>query len=292
MSNTIEINKRTNIVDESLMNGVGEQTQLFISINSDHFAYALLDKEKNKFVALTEYRFANPDTIESKLEQLQNIRESDSLLEKNNYSSVCIAVNSSKFALIPSHFYQKELERDILALTCSINEEEVVFSDQLKYAETHIIYALDRPILAAIGDWFDGAKLFFGATALIESQLLKNKNNTEKIVTVNVRMHDYDIVVTETNRLIFFNSFHYQTSEDFIYFILFTFEQLGLNPENVSLKFAGEVDKTSPTYFITSKYIRNISYATRPDSNEFSYGFDQLAPHSHYSLFNQPLCVS
>ena len=105
-------------------------------------------------------------------------------------------------------------------------------------------------------------------------------------------MHDYDIIVTEANRLIFFNSFRYQTSEDFIYYILFTFEQLGLNPENILLQFAGEIDKTSPTYFITSKYIRNIHFASRPDSYEFSYGFDKIAAHTHYSLFNEPLCVS
>jgi hypothetical protein len=105
-------------------------------------------------------------------------------------------------------------------------------------------------------------------------------------------MHDYDIVVTKANRLILFNSFRYQSSEDFIYYILFTCEQLGLNPENVSLQFAGEIEKTSAAYFITSKYIRNINFATRPDIYQFSYGFDKVAQHFYYSLFSQPLCVS
>lgn len=291
MSDTVEINKRINIVDESLMNGVGGQTQLFIAINNDHFSYALYDKEKNKFVALTEYRFVYPDTLESKLEQIQAIRDTDTLLNKNKFQSVSIAVNSFKFALVPSHFYQKEIERDILALTCNITDDEIVFSDQLKYAETQIIYALDRSLLAVIGDWFDGAKLFFGGTALIESQLLHNKNNPEKIMTVNVRMHDYDIIVTAANRLIFFNSFHYQTSEDFIYYLLFTCEQLGLNPEIIALQFAGAVNKTSVEYFITGKYIRNTGFATRPDIYDFSYGFNQLEPHLFASLFNQPLCA-
>ena len=292
MSDTVQINKRVSIVDESLLNGVSPQTQLFISINNDHFAYALLDKEKNKFVALSEYRFAYPDTLESKLEQLQSIRETDVLLKKNSYRTVCIAANTFKFTLVPAHFYQKEIEHDILAMTCNIATDEIVYSDQLKYADTKIIYALNENILSVLGDWFDGAKLFFTGTALIENQLLKNKNNPEKIVMVNVRMHDYDIVVTEANHLIFFNSFRYQSSEDFIYYLLFTCEQLGLNPENVSLQFAGEIEKTSAAYFITSKYIRNISFATRPDIYQFSYGFDKLAPHFYYSLFSQPLCVS
>jgi len=292
MSETVEINKRINIVDESLINGVSVQTQLFVAINNDHFAYVLLDKEKNKFVALREYRFVYPYTLESRLGQLQSIRETDELLKENIFQTICVAVSTTKFTLIPAHFYQKEIERDMLAMVCNVTHEEAVYSDQLKYVDARIVYALDKNLLAEIGSWFDGAKLFFGATGLIESQLLFNKNATEKTLTVNVRMQDFDLLVTEANRLLFFNSFRYQTSEDFMYYILFTCEQLGLNPENIALKFTGDIEKTSAAYFISSKYIRNIYFAERSDIYQFSYGFDKLPSHFQYSLFSQPLCVS
>ena len=291
MSDTIQLNKRIAIEDESLINGISSNTELYVTINNDHLAYTVLDKEKNKYVALSEYRFIHPLTAENRLDQLQSIRTTDTLLNKDLYSKMCVSVNTSSFTLIPSHFYQKEIETDILALTCSIENDDAVFSDKLKYADAYIIYALDKQLLGVTGEWFDGAKLFFGGTALIESQLLLNKNSNEKIMTLNVRMHDYDIVVTDANKLLFYNSFRYQSSEDFIYYLLFTCEQLGLNPENIPFKLTGEIDKTSAAYFITSKYIRNISFAHRPDVFEFSYGFDTLPSHHHYSLFNQHLCV-
>ena len=290
MSAAVQLNKRIEITDESLQNGMGSQTQLFVSVNNDHLAYALLDKSKNKFVALCEYRFVYPDSKESRFEQIRSILETDPFLSKDQYRTIGIAVHSFKFSLLPSHFYKKEMEHELLSMTCALNED-AVFSDQLKYADAKIIYAIDQKLINVIGEWFDGAKLFYSATGLIESQLLLNKNNTAKMMTVNVRIHDFDVLVTEANRLIFFNSFRYQTSEDFIYYVLFTCEQLGLNPENISLNFTGEIEKTSAAYFITSKYIRNVSFLSRWEMNEFSYGFDKLPSHFHYSLFSQPLCV-
>jgi len=47
---------------------------------------------------------------------------------------------------------------------------------------------------------------------------------------VNLDNKHFEIVVIANNKLILYNSFKYQTKEDYIYYILFTAEQLELNP--------------------------------------------------------------
>lgn len=76
---------------------------------------------------------------------------------------------------------------------------------------------------------------------------------------VHVNETHFEIVVLQNQKLEFYNSFDYKTPEDLIYYILFTAEQLSLNPENFKLEFLGNIDEESPLFEITFKYVRNVS---------------------------------
>jgi len=65
--------------------------------------------------------------------------------------------------------------------------------------------------------------------------------------------------VVQNQKLLLFNSFEYKTPEDFIYYILFTAEQLQLNPENFQLELLGTIQEEDAYYKIAFQYIRNVS---------------------------------
>jgi hypothetical protein len=50
-------------------------------------------------------------------------------------------------------------------------------------------------------------------------------------MTVHFSEGHFEIIVIQNQKLLLFNSFDYQTPEDFIYYVLFTAEQLSLNPK-------------------------------------------------------------
>jgi hypothetical protein len=66
-------------------------------------------------------------------------------------------------------------------------------------------------------------------------------------------------VVVENNLLKFYNRFEYLTKEDFIYYLLFTAEQLQLNPEEFPLVLMGAITEADELYQIAYKYIRDVS---------------------------------
>jgi hypothetical protein len=81
-----------------------------------------------------------------------------------------------------------------------------------------------------------------------------------------------------------FNSFEYQTPEDFIYYLLFTAEQLSLNPEIFQLELLGTITRNDPYYAMAYKYIRNVSFfdvSVLQERNNFSTAQNQ----KHYILF-------
>ena len=110
---------------------------------------------------------------------------------------------------------------------------------------------------------------------------MNSKNNSEKQFFVNVAETSFDIVVIENSKLLFYNSFSYNTQEDFIYYILFTAEQLKLNPEKFLLYFIGDVEKDSEIYHITYQYVRNVDFINL-DIPFFDQDKD-ISNHSHYT---------
>jgi hypothetical protein len=143
-----------------------------------------------------------------------------------------------------------------------------------------------------ISNQFPQAAFHHYASPLIESVLLNNKNRDENIITVHVHLSGFEITVTSRNKLIFYNTFSYKSTEDFLYYLLFTMEQLQINPETAPLVFAGSAERSSAIYLATQKYIRNISFAERTGNFTFTDKFEEIPAHFYYILFNQHLCAS
>ena len=91
-------------------------------------------------------------------------------------------------------------------------------------------------------------------------------------------------MVLKNKKLEFFNSFNFKTKEDFIYYVLFTSEQLQLNPEEFVLTFLGGVEKESELYDIVFKYVRNIEFLNL--ENDAIQHLD-ISKHSNIIVLNQ-----
>ncbi|MBL4643407.1 MAG: DUF3822 family protein, partial [Flavobacteriaceae bacterium] len=68
--------------------------------------------------------------------------------------------------------------------------------------------------------------------------------------------------------------------EDFIYYILFTAEQLQLNPEELLLFFIGDIEEESELYHIAYQYIRNVDFI-KIDNSFFDTEKD-ISNHTNY----------
>jgi hypothetical protein len=107
---------------------------------------------------------------------------------------------------------------------------------------------------------------------------------------VNTGQSHIDILQIRDKKLDYYNSFRYNTSEDFMYFLVFVVEQLKLNPESVQVVLLGEIERHSSLSDLLHKYIRHISFIDRSSDHRYSFVFDQLPGHYYYNLLNASLC--
>ena len=116
--------------------------------------------------------------------------------------------------------------------------------------------------------------------------LAQSKNQTTKKVAVHVYATHFEVAVIEGKNLLFYNTFNYQTPEDFIYYLLFVYEQLQVNPETIEAIFLGEIEKNSEIYTLTQKYIRTVKFGERSDNADYSYQLQTLPKHFYFTLFS------
>jgi hypothetical protein len=119
---------------------------------------------------------------------------------------------------------------------------------------------------------------------LIEKLVNQYKNFDDDFCFVNVTGNSFEIVVTKNKKLELYNCFDFKTKEDFIYYILFTAEQLNLNPEEFELILLGDIEKESELYTILYQYIRKIKFYHPTKTHALLAG---ISSHAHFSLLNQ-----
>ena len=100
------------------------------------------------------------------------------------------------------------------------------------------------------------------------------------------------MMIFEKKQLVYSNAFHFRAPEDFLYYVIFVMEQLNLNPEEVPVTLLGDISTKTPHFDLIFKYIRNVDFALRNESAQYSYVFDDVPGHSFYTLLNPVLCGS
>jgi hypothetical protein len=98
------------------------------------------------------------------------------------------------------------------------------------------------------------------ASILVQRLLDLTKNATAKKIFVHLTANHFEIVVLHNQRVLLYNSFEYKTPEDVVYYILFSAEQLQLNPEEFSLEFLGKISADSEVYSLIYNYVRHVSF--------------------------------
>ena len=278
------------LFDESFNKEATYRYKLSVQLLHDGFIYCILDIDQNKYIALESYSFpllSNNDQLCNEYEKI--ISGLDFL--KNDFKQVKIIYSDSKVTLIPSPLFEEKEKNTYLNFTENISEGFEINFDKLSNLDAYNIYVVPGCIKNKLLEVFSKHRLYHYSSTLLENLLIRFKRqDIEKKIFLNVQSSHFEIIVLEGKKLLFYNSFVYKTPEEFIYFILFVFEQLNLNPENVELTVLGELSKEGALYEILFKYIRNIKFISRNDSFKYSEAFQKIPAHYFYNLLNLNLC--
>ena len=265
-----------------------------------------IDEKKNKKlsiqVSLTGLSFCCFDTLNNTVTSFKEVHfdtfhkatKNEDLLAnafkdypelKESYDEILVIHNNNLSTFVPEPLFDENFLGSYLQYNTKVFETDFFAFDEIPNYQMNAVYIPYVNINNFFIDQF-GTFNYKHANSILVSKLLDaSKNKDEKKMFVHINKGHFEIIVVQNQKLILFNSFDYNTPEDFLYYILFTAEQLNLNPENFTLELIGNIDTESDYFKIAYQYIRNVSLIDVEDLRWNNY-FSEAENRNHFILFN------
>lgn len=255
--------------------------KLSIQVSLSGLSFCILDTVDETIVTFEEHSFHKTLTPETALTQVKSILEAANITQ-NTYKSVTVIHENELSAFVPASLFNEHELPSYLKFNVKIFENDHITFDVLKNSELVNVYVPYVNLNNYFFDVFGEFEFKHTSTILVESLL--RKTHTEPIMYAFVANGHFEIIVIKNKKLLLYNTFNYQTPEDFIYYILFTAEQLALNPEAFKLYLYGNVSKEDELYNIAYTYIREVEIAKNPYQQAFAENIDSSNSYSKYLL--------
>ena len=248
----------------------------------DGLSFVIFDTAENKFIALKHYHISEKNiSLETLLIELQE-KESWKLEE---FKNVNILIDNNNNTFVPKEYFIEEMKENYMSL---LNiEHSNVLTDNINSSDIINVYS-SQDKLAFMSE---NVKTYHSSSILIKKLIKEfSSRSPETRAFVNVKNNSYELIIINYDKLVFHNYFNFNTKEDFLYFILFTFDQLNIDNESIPLYFLGFIEEKSSIVDLCSRYIRNIRFFNR--DNDFNYinELNSVPYYYYYTLYSFTSC--
>ncbi|MAX69356.1 MAG: hypothetical protein CMP60_06700 [Flavobacteriales bacterium] len=258
-----------------------ENYHLSVEIQKEQLSFCLLDTTKLEYIFLKSIKANNP------LEMVQLINNEEIL--KYNFFSSSVSYKNFPSAIIPNPLYDAT-KKEVYA-GFAIGETKKIKTDIIHHDDSTLLYSVEENITNTLNQIQTEIKEKNSSTIAISSILDKYSGLKEKSCFVIKEKNKIEIIVIQDDQLILQNYFEVNSNTDILYFTLFCFEQLKMDPNKNELYLIGNIEKGDETHSLLYDYIRNISFGKISKNLSFSKELNQITKHQYFTLFSQILCV-
>lgn len=229
--------------------------KLSIQVSLSGLSFCVFDLLSGKIVNTMSIPFEKNNVTE---EQLWRAFVDYPILTKS-FDEVIIIHDNNLNTFVPTSLFDVNFLASYLQYNTKVFETDFFTHDVIFPYEMNNVYVPFVNINNFLLDQYETFEYQNSNSILVKQFLDLSKNKEEKQVFVHLQKEHFEIVVVKNQQLLFFNSFQYNSPEDFIYFILFTCEQLQLNPETISVQLFGNCAEEDAFFKIAYQYIRNCT---------------------------------
>ncbi|MEM7382262.1 MAG: DUF3822 family protein [Bacteroidota bacterium] len=246
-----EINSKTDLSEESYH-------KLSIQVSLNGLSFCILDTIANTISASNRLSFGkelSPYEVQKELKDfLRENRVSD-----YDFSEVVVIHRNNLFSLVPKALFDKEELANYLKFNAKILANDHLEYDEIEGFDMVNVYVPFVNINNYIYDLYGEFSFMHNGTVMVQSLLNTHKNGKDPVGYVHVAEQQMDLAILTNKSLRFYNSFNFKTKEDFMYYLLFTLEQLKLDTQTVKIRLFGAVEEGDEIYTLCYEYIQHLA---------------------------------
>ncbi len=239
--------------------------RLSIQISLNGLSFCILDTVQHTVVSSDRVTFHKELTPYQTLKELRQLFAKHEIA-KERFAEVIVIHRNKLFSLVPKPLFNIDELANYLKFNARILANDHIAYDELEEHDLVNVYVPFVNINNYVYELFGAFIYKHHSTVLVQSLLNEHLNAKEPIVYVHVFEKEIDITVVSNKQLLFFNNFEYETQEDFLYYLLFTLEQLKLDTETVDLKLLGTIEQDDELFKLCYEYVKRVTIFY-PNSN-------------------------
>lgn len=261
-----------------------KQYYLSIQLGLDGFSFCVLDAVSNKMVYLNHL----PGVMPAHLKDFVPEHEILSLPFARTEVMVC----DNKVTASPSSLCNASNSAQIYKLSHASDDMDIILSDKQPQSGITHIYSLPADLHKTLLTLFSNVTIRHHQAVMSWKALNFFPSLHAERVFLTIWNKSFHMLVVKGEQIAFMNQFEYQTIDDFLYFFLYTFKKMDLDPETSQVIVHGKIFKQSILIVNLRKYIRKLEFSNWPDNLNYSNGILELPGHYFSNLCILHLCES
>ena len=254
------------MTDEETKNKIVQEfDKLSIQVSLNGLSFCVLDTIENKIRISDTIIFEKERSPYGLKKGLVTLFEKHALHQKK-FTEVIVVHRNNLFSLVPKPLFDSHEMPNYLKFSTKILATDHIDFDEIEGHDIMNVYVPFVNVNNYVYDLFGEFTFKHNGTVMVESLLRGNTSDKKPSCYIHIAHRQLDITVVSNKKLEFFNSFKFNTKEDFIYYLLFTMEQLNLDTENTHLKLFGNIEEGDELYEICYQYVKNVSIFVLPTS--------------------------
>lgn len=259
--------------------------ELSIQIHLNGLSFCILNISTNTVEFLHSIEFEKKLTPVDVLNHLKTELSSNTVFSQD-FNALIVIHQNELATLVPAAFYDESIQAHYLKFNSKILRTDFITADDIAINDSVNVYVPYININNYIFETFGEFIYKHSSSVLIESILKNSANSEDLVVYINTNINSIEVLVVDKGQLQLFNVFEYHSKEDFIYYILFIFEQLHLNVETTLVKLSGIINKDDERYNVLYTYVRHVDFVSSHFNFKFADTIDKGALHHHYLILN------
>lgn len=259
------------------------KNSLSILISQDGLSYSIYDIDDKKVQALVSMQFEV-----NKADEIRKFIEDEGLKDAQ-FENINIVYATRNVTIVPDVIFDENSAESIYAINRRISPDEEIRYSRLPKSQTVIIFAIEKETSSLLDELFPHYNLYPQSYPLIETGLTKTKisekPNRQRML-VQVFEDFFEILVIDKGQIVNYNTYNYKSANDMLYFIVNTFEQLGLSQEECEVAFSGFIEQDNLAIIHLKKFVRTVYFESINRDYKYFFRFQEFSPHYFYNFLN------
>jgi len=233
--------------------------KLSIQLSLDGFSFYILNLNRvDEILFFKEVGFfqkkRSPQALEEAIDRL--LRQ-EKLIDKT-FGQIELIHDNNLFALVPNEYFDKSHLKGYLKYSLKLFKSDYITYDSIPDIEAQAVYLPFVNINNYILDNFGEFEYHHASEKFLNYCLKASKDLNKLQCFVQVNIRSIEFVAVQNGELMFFNNFETHSREDILYYILFSLEQLELDPHQANIKLSGYIRKNENLIRLLSDYIKEV----------------------------------